>query len=58
MKNSFQRIKDRIQAPQNSKEVQNYLYYPDKILGNGNYSVVHEAISKTTSTFPNTQGKK
>ena len=58
MKSSFQRIRDRVQIPQNCKEVQNYIYFTDKVLGNGNYSVVYEAINKNNSKFQSYSGDK
>lgn len=49
MKTTIKSIKNRVQIPTNAKQIQNYFYYPDRIIGSGNYSVVYEAFSMTTS---------
>lgn len=49
MKNTIKSIKNRLQVPANTKQVQNYCYYPDRVIGSGNYSIVYQAISLTTS---------
>ena len=35
------RLRDQDQVPQNSIKISNYIYYPDLILGEGNYSTVY-----------------
>ena len=58
MKSSFLKLRERVQAPQNTKQISNYIYYPDFVLGKGNYSTVYEAISKKTSKTDVIQSKK
>ena len=58
MRSSFLKLRERVQAPQNTKQISNYIYYPDFVLGQGNYSTVYEAISKKTSKNFDIQSKK
>lgn len=49
MKSTIKSVRNRVQIPANAKQIQNYYYYPDRIIGSGNYSVVYEAFSMNTS---------
>ena len=41
MKSKFKNIRNQIIKPDTAKTIQNYVYYTDRILGSGNYSVVY-----------------
>lgn len=49
MKSTIKSVRNRVQIPANATQIQNYYYYPDRIIGSGNYSVVYEAFSIDTS---------
>jgi hypothetical protein len=49
MKNTIRSIKNRLQIPADAKQIQNYCYFPNRILGTGNYSTVYEAFSLSNS---------
>lgn len=58
MKHSIKSIKSRLQIPSDAKQVHNYYYYPQKIIGAGNYSTVYEAVSLETGKYRPTQAKE
>jgi hypothetical protein len=50
MHSAIKTIKSKAQGSQNAKKIQNYTYYPDRVIGSGNFSTVYDASSLTTRT--------